>query len=384
MQRQNVAILVLSVLFFSSIFYIFLKEKASIKNIYSQVIADYKNKDDFSQIKFYKPLANGIVGEYDENKNFRRLNKTDKKNVRNVIWNLSQNSSGVQIHFETNSSKIAVKFQLSEFSNGGNINNIAKNGVDLYVNNNYHWQFVNSGIPLGKINQVMLIKNMVNSDKKFILNLPLYNSIEKIEIGIEKNSKINFYNHFKGKMVVYGTSITQGASASRPGLAYTNIISRKLNKEVVNLGFSGNAFFEKKLALILCKNNPDFFIIDATPNSSPLIIKNNTKAFLQTIISCKPKTPIIVLESIIRENSKLNFGNENTFGSLKYIKKQNIELEKIVNSLKANNLYYIKADSLIGNDTEATVDGTHLNDLGMVRISKQIINKIKQIKQSKL
>lgn len=380
MQRQKTALLILSILLFLSVCYIFIKEKNTIKDSYKSVISDYKTKDDFSQIEFYKISSNGIVGEYDKDKDFRRLNEEDKKNVRNAVWDLAQNSSGIQIHFSTNSTKIAVQYELSEFSNGGNINNVAKNGIDLYVKNKNSWQFVNSGTPLSKKNKFLLIKNLSNSNKEFILNLPLYNSIEGIEIGVEENSKIEFRSHFQNKIAVYGTSITQGASASRPGLAYTNILSRKLNTEIINLGVSGNAHFEKNIADILCKINADYFIIDATPNSSPEIIQKNSRLFFETLYSCKPSTSIIVLESIIRENSKLNNGDENTFGTLKYIQKQNQELAKTISALKSEKIYYIKSDSLIGNDTEGTVDGTHLNDLGMHRISQAIIKEIQQIK----
>lgn len=383
MRKEKAVIFILSILLIFSIFYISFQEKSTLKNAYKNIISDNKTDEDFSEIQFYKPTEKGIVGEYDEDKNFRRLDESDKDNVRNIIWDLSQNSSGIQIHFTTNSSKIAVNYTLSNFSNGGNINNVAKNGIDLYLKKQNSWNFVNAGIPLREENTLLLAQNLDKANKEFVLNLPLYNTIENIEIGIEKSSNIKFQSHFNNKMVIYGTSITQGASASRPGLAYSNILSRKLSTEIINFGFSGNGHFEKNIAEILCKINADFYVIDCTPNSSPEIINKNTKDFFEKLRQCKTNTPIIVLESIIRENSKTNIGDENTFGTFKYIQKQNRELKKVVSSLNSNqkkNIYYISADSLIGNDTEGTVDGTHLNDLGMERISNAIYKEIQKAK----
>ena len=88
MQRQNVAILVLSVLFFSSIFYIFLKEKASIKNIYSQVIADYKNKDDFSytiSLCFKLALYGGLRASEVANIQMNHFGKIYKANDKKMV-----------------------------------------------------------------------------------------------------------------------------------------------------------------------------------------------------------------------------------------------------------------------------------------------------------
>ena len=359
---------------------------AKLNSIKNEIITDHKMDDLDDDLSFSIPNKNAIVGIYHNEGNYLRLNEKDKENVRSEVWSLSKNSSGVQIHFSTDSPTISVRLSLENYGNMGNMNNVGKNGVDLYCWKNNNWQFVDSGIPNGENNIFTLGKNLKQLKQQYILNLPLYNTVKKVEIGIQKKSTITFGSNFKKMkpIVFYGTSITQGASASRPGMAYTNIISRNLNQQVYNLGFSGNGLFEKSVAKILCKMNPEIYVIDCTPNSSPEIIKKNAFDFIELLHQCKPNTPILLIESVIREEAYFNSADKNTFGGINYINAQNNELRKVFNKASEKgikNIFYLSGENLIGQDHEATVDGTHLTDLGMFRIANQIENKINQIFQ---
>ena len=55
------------------------------------------------------------------------------------------------------------------------------------------------------------------------------------------------------------------------------------------------------------------------------------------------------------------------------------KLKELVSSGELGEIYYLSSDGLIGYDHEGTIDGTHLNDLGMKRISEKIEGKIKEI-----
>jgi lysophospholipase L1-like esterase len=230
---------------------------------------------------------------------------------------------------------------------------------------------------------------MDTTTKEFILNLPLYDGIENIEIGIVKGFEISKSEDdykIKRPIVFYGTSITQGGSASRPGLAYPSIISRDLNVETINLGFSGNGKFEKSVGLALCEIDAEIYVIDCVPNSSPEVIKKNAYNLIKQIRKARPKTPILLVESIIREYSYFQKTDETIFGGLKYIQSQNNELKNAYNKLieeGIENVFYLSSEGLIGFDHEGTIDGTHLNDLGMTRIANKIGNKINEILEVK-
>lgn len=165
-------------------------------------------------------------------------------------------------------------------------------------------------------------------------------------------------------------------------MTYTSIISRKFNSEVINLGFSGNGRFENSVGQALCEIESEILILDCTPNSPPDTIRKNVPLLLKQLRKCKPATPILLMESIVREYAHFKTSGDRVFGSVSYIQAQNMELEHAFNAAISDgigNLYYLKADDLIGSDHEATVDGTHLSDLGMTRVATKLHEKITEI-----
>jgi hypothetical protein len=355
------------------------------KTIYSEsrkigkhIISDYKTKKTTTDFQYYNGLEFNIGGKFHNEKNYFRLPSNYKNIVRPEVWNLSKNSSGISIKFRTNSPDISVKWKLSNFLEHSNMSRICSSGLDLYCLIDNQWQYVKSGIPTSIETEQLLVSEMDTTSKEFLLNLPLYDGVENIEIGIKKEFNISTTkdNYEINKPIVfYGTSITQGGSASRPGLAYPSIISRNLNIETINLGFSGNGKFEKSVGLALCEIDASAYIIDCVPNSSPDVIKSNVFSLIKQIRKCKPNTPILLVESIIREYSYFQKTDKTIFGGLKYIEAQNTELRKSYENAideNINNLFYLSSDGLIGYDHEGTIDGTHLNDLGMQRIAEKI------------
>ncbi len=361
---------------------LFFVYKYQSQNINSKFYQGTKN------IRYEIPPQSSVFGIYHSEGGFNRLEKRYQNIVREPVWNLSLNSSGVSIKFRTNSSVIWVKWESSSKIEMPNMNNIGSNGLDIYVNNDSVQQFVDAAIPKGKSNEYLIAKNMDSTYKDFQLNLPLFNDITELEIGVETNSQIVFKNkkNTENPIIFYGTSITQGASASRPGMAYPAIISRIIGKETINLGFSGNGKFEIEIAEILCQIDAKLFVIDCTPNSPPELIRENTLLFLEKLNQCKSNIPILLIESIIREEAYINKASEDTFGGLAFIQAQNKELLKAYKEAKRrgiSNIHYLNSENLIGFDHDATVDGTHLSDLGMYRIAKTISIEIQKILNDK-
>src|SRR5690606_11517257 len=126
-----------------------------------------------------------------------------------------------------------------------------------------------------------------------------------VEIGIDKGAFIDRPNHkiieTSRPIVFYGSSITQGASASRPGLTYAALLERNLNTEVINLGFSGNGKFEKEIAEFFMDAKPSLIVLDCTPNSTRAEIRENLPKTVDYIRSMDETVPIILLESIMRD-----------------------------------------------------------------------------------
>src|SRR5690606_269350 len=100
-----------------------------------------------------------------------------------------------------------------------------------------------------------------------------------------------------GRLVVYGTSITQGGCASRPGMAYPSILARRLGIETLNLGFSGNGRGEPEVAHILAQlENVSCFILDYESNV-PVAedLRTTLTAFIPILRERHPDVPIIVI-----------------------------------------------------------------------------------------
>lgn len=260
---------------------------------------------------------------------------------------------------------------------------IAVNGLDLYGWNGRSWQFVTSAAPVpgSENNTATLINNLDGEMRHYRVYLPLYAELTGIEIGVTEGSAIApadpEYLPVK-KVVIYGSSITQGASASRPGMAYPSVISRRLNVETFNLGFSGAAKMEIEMAGIMAKIPADSYILDCVPNTSPAQLVERALPFIRKLRQLRPDTPILMVESIFREH-----GNwDHAVGAR--VRQQNKSFKDVYEQLVSENfkqIYYLSADKLTGSDHEATIDGTHLTDLGQVRMARQIKPKISAILQ---
>ena len=388
--KKKLLVLILTLSLFLNLLVVFLYGGKIYKKFQPRVeqseLVASKSETDSLNLDFHNGLNFLILGKLHDENNFNRLPLKYKNIVRPVVWDLSKCSSGIQIRFETNSPIIWVKWKLSKNTNLSNMSKIGASGLDLYCKLDSKWQYVNSAIPSYIDNSKELISNMDTTQKEFILNLPLYDGVESVEIGIKKGYKLN-----KGKyddlitdkpIIFYGTSITQGRSASRPGMAYPSIISRQMNVETINLGFSGNGRFEQAVGQVICETESELIVIDCTPNSDLDTIKNNALPLIQQIRDCHPKTPILLIESIIRENAYLKSSDTLAFGTLEFINSQNAELRKAfkkANKMGLKEIYYLESNGLIGYDHEATVDGTHLSDLGQYRIAKNIESKIREI-----
>ena len=309
---------------------------------------------------------------------YDRLPVSYKSIVREPVWDLSKNSAGLSIRFNTNSSLISVKWIVLNDATMNHMTETGIKGVDLYFNNSGFWQYVGSGRPYEKIeNNQLIIENMKPEMREYNLYLPLYDGIEELEIGIDSLSVIEKPLKSTEKPIVfYGTSITQGGCATRPGMAHTNIISRKLGIECINYGFSGNGRMEAEIATLIADIDARFYVIECMANVSKDQIKENTIPLVNIIRDKHPKTPILFVENIMFESGYLN---ETVYNELILEDK---ELKHQLNIMAHNgiqNLFYLASKGAIGNDHEGTVDGVHFTDLGFSRYAEYLINYFKKL-----
>ena len=112
-----------------------------------------------------------------------------------------------------------------------------------------------------------LAGNRNGETRDYLLYLPLYHEITSLEIGLPPGARLSVLPPPPGGPVVfYGTSIVQGGCASRPGMVHTAILGRRLNREAINLGFSGNGMMEPEVARLMAELDPALYVIDCIPN----------------------------------------------------------------------------------------------------------------------
>ncbi len=338
------------------------------------------------EIKYHDGHEFSVYGRLHDERNFNRLPSKYETVVRPEVWNLSKNSAGISIMFRTNSPVIKVKWTLLNNTTLANMAKIGVGGVDLYCLAGEKWEYVNSGVPYGKRNESTLISGMDTTYKEFLIYLPLYDGVDTLAIGIGDGSSISRRENRSSAglkpVVFYGTSITQGGCASRPGMAYTTIISRRLGVEVFNLGFSGNGRMEQSVGQAVCEAEASLVVLDCLPNSPVDTIRKNALPLIRQIRKCHPETPILLVESSVTDasyfpQSELTYGNRHSS-----IRQQNGELKLVFSQALSegiSGLHYLEADNLIGDDHEGTVDGVHPSDLGMLRLADKIQSAIEEI-----
>ena len=328
--------------------------------------------------KDYFIIEGTIIPVSEKESPYDRLPASYKDIVRKPVWDLSKSSAGLAIRFVTDSPYIKVKWEVLNNFSMNHMPDTGIKGVDLYYKNNSEWQYINTGRPQGFKNQYTLIENMSNELKEFKIFLPLYDSVKNIEIGIDSSSSIEkAINNDKQPIVFYGTSITQGGCASRPGMAHTNIISRKLDLDVVNFGFSGNGRMEQPIAELISNVDAKLYIIECLPNMiSPENITKKTIPLVNTIRKNNPLSPIVLIDLFKTPISILNSNSKRDSNSMDDALKS--EFKKMID-LGYNNLYYLETPKIIDSDNEGTVDAIHFTDLGFLRYADFLIDSLSKL-----
>ena len=346
--------------------------------IYIQVNAQlvFYNADNF-------PLLGKISSETETV--YERLPAYLKDITRPSLWNLGKNTAGLAVRFRSNSTQIASKWVLTNNNEMNHMSSTGIKGLDLYALENDEWIFVNSARPTGKDNQTVVISNMNGKMREYILFLPLYDGVILLEIGVDSLSVICqpeidlTVRH--NPVICYGTSILQGGCASRPGMAYTNILSRWLNREFINLGFSGNGKLDYEIAELISLSNASIILLDFVPNVGVKEIEEKMEIFYRIIRNKLPDVPIVFIENPEYPRSKFNLEEQRS------IREKNGALNRVFNLLKQSgekNITLISSKGMIGTDNEATVDGAHFTDIGFIRYAEHLLPFLDELIKSTL
>ena len=332
---------------------------------------------DCSNLEFYDPRNGDFAVEglhwFDSEKLYQRLPQAVEKMVTAPVWTLSCCPTGGQIRFATDSRRIVISVKNTDAKVNVTMAEIARSGCDLYCGTpGVDEEFWNTAWPVpGELLYTYEIFNVPEKQvRNFRINLPLYNGVDEVFIGLEKDSKILPPVPLKSHqpIVVYGTSITQGGCASRPGSVYTNILSRALEMEFLNFGFSGNGQNHLEVAEILAQiKNPAMFIMDSEANSvSAQLVNERVPQFLDIIRKAHPQIPVLVV-------SKIPYGKRYAI-ELPSLKAEFRAIVEQKQSAGDKNIHFVDGSNFFERSdySENTVDGAHPTDRGFTQMAKAL------------
>ena len=311
----------------------------------------------------------GLEGKgWDQTKRyFDRLPEKAEATVRKQVWDLSRHAAGMQVRFVTDATHIQVRYKLySDRLAMPHMPATGVSGLDLYAEDAQgieRWVAVTR--PTKQDLDIKLAENLLPGKRRYSLYLPLYNGVDRLEIGVPEGSIFEgMAPRAEKPMLFYGTSIMHGACASRPGMAIPAILGRRFRRPTINLGFSGNGRMEKELAELLVEQDPAVFAIDCLPNMNAEMIEERAADFVRIIRASHQATPILLVED-------RSFTNTPFFPNRKeWHQSSRMALRKAYRELLEegfSHLFYLNGDNLLGLDGEAATDGSHPSDLGMMR-----------------
>lgn len=300
---------------------------------------------------------------------FDRLPARAEATVRPEVWGLSRHSAGLCARFVSDATTLKARWTLtSDRLDMPHMPSTGVSGLDLYVRDDSgRWRWLACGVPTAKTSAVTLFNGLPAGEREYRLYLPLYNGVSSVELGLPAAAslaKADAPAEPRKPLVFYGTSITQGGCASRPGMVHTAILGRRLDRPVINLGFSGNGRMELEIAELLAELDAAVFIIDCLPNIDAAQVTERTAPLVLALREKRPETPILLVEDRTYSDAFLNAGkrrrNDASRAALRdaYARLQSAGLPA---------LFYLEGEHLLGDDNEGTVDSSHPTDLGFVR-----------------
>jgi len=293
-------------------------------------------------------------------------------------WYLSKHSAGLAVRFITDASWIACRWKLiSSHLAMEHMPATGVSGVDLYMRlapdqqkpPGQAWHWIGVGRPRQQEMEARIAGGIPAGEHEFILYFPLYNGVTSLQIGVPADAKIVPAPERGKPIVFWGSSITQGGCAARPGMAYPAILGRWLDVPTINLGFSGNGKMDPPITKLLTELDVAAYVIDCCPNMPPQMIEERTEPLVRELRAAHPDVPILLVENIEYQASAALPGAKKAY--LSKNEKLRAAYERLVQA-GVNGLIYVPGEQLLGNDGEATVDGTHPTDLGFMRMAQAL------------
>lgn len=337
-----------------------------------------------STIKFMDAFELTMIGKAFPTTNpYHRVDTTYFKGMTASENQQARCSAGLALAFSTNSTFIDLLPVYKWEHKKDNMTGISTAGFDLYIKRKNQWVYAGSATPAVRNSRVTIISDMDTTLKECLLYLPIYSELDELKVGVHKDASIaSIPDPFRKKVVFFGSSFTQGVSASRPGMSYPMQIERNLNVQVCNLGFSGNSKLQTYFAEMIAAVDADAIVFDAFSNPDETIIRERLALFLDIVTKTHTKIPLIFVQTIHRGNSNFNEKIRD-----REDKKRRVASELMPGAMKKyKNVFFIENPLPRNLSEDISADGVHPSDLGYYYWAKNLgsqINKILKLRTKK-
>lgn len=314
---------------------------------------------------------------------YRRLPALPSGRIRDAVSELADCPAGGQVSFQSDTRHLAVRVKLSGPANMNHMPATGQCGFDLYVgepgrqryHNTARYDIRETGY------EVELFEHPGPALRTFTLNFPLYQGVKEVQIGLSPEARVQAPPEWSDErpIIIYGTSITQGGCASRPGLAYTNIASRTLNREIINLGFSGNGCGDPEVLRLMAEiPRPGLWVLDYDANAgSHDELRKSLPIAIEVLRAVRADVPILVVSRLVWAR---DFSHEESAKNREIRAEIQREAVAVACAAGDSHIHFFDGGILLGPDAdESTVDGVHPNDLGFMQIARALVPELQRL-----
>lgn len=332
-----------------------------------------KSSPDGCVLRYY-PIPSSpfeLYGLIYENGKFRRMPDAAAKGVSAGVHGLHRNTAGGRLRFATDSTHIAIDVKLGGVGKMSHFALCGSAGFDLYADGEYRASY----LPPFQVKDAY--QGYINLDsaemREITIHFPLYSEVSELWIGLDDTARLCQPAPYRNEppMVFYGSSITQGGCASRPGNAYPAILTRMLGIDHINLGFTGNAKGEKAMAEYIALLPMSVFIYDYDHNAPDLShLERTHEAMYRVIREKRPTLPIVMLSRpkfFLTEDDRA---------------RRDVIARTYANAIadRDTNVYFLDGPTLMAlAENEGTVDGCHPTDFGFYSMARALFPILKDI-----
>lgn len=342
---------------------------------------DIVKETDQQYSKEQNPFSLHGFAFYTEDRRFYRLPQSAEPLMlqqRPQLTELMRHTAGGMIRFRTDSQKIHIRAELQSSAYMSHMTPAGQCGFDCYLRAPEQQEWFFAGVTKFPLHDKSYNCCVFSQPEKrlweVMLYFPLYIGVDEVQIGLDDNAMIDRCTGFsrEGSIAFYGTSITQGGCASRPGMAYPAILGRMLDCEVYNLGFSGNGMADPCLAPVFASiRGLRLLVVDVEDNAGPAgFLEQNLPVFLDEVRKVSCDLPVLVISGArqCREHWDCAF-----------LKKKRswheYQRNEVLRRRKQGDNRISFCDGL-DETGDATIDGIHLTDIGFQKLADALYSVI--------